>query len=149
VNGTLLLLRPECVLAIGGFDEALGSYVEDVELCLRARDAGWKVGVATAARAAGLGSASREVTVKVDVNSVLVAVKRRGLRAAVPIIGRYAYWTGRGVVAAALPGRDAARRRASLAHARDHARAIARIARTWPSLRGLAREPDAGVPHWA
>ena len=146
VSGTLLFIRPECVAQIGGLDERLGSYVEDVDICLRARDAGWRVGVATAARAAGLGSASKNVTVLVDVNSVMLAVKRRGLHASLGILARYAYWIARGVVASAMPRRSRERRRASLAHARDHARAIGRIARAWRQFRAIASETDAGVP---
>jgi N-acetylglucosaminyl-diphospho-decaprenol L-rhamnosyltransferase len=148
VSGTLLLVRPACVEAIGGFDEVLGSYVEDVDLCLRARDAGWRTGIATAARAAGLGSASTSVTVLVDLNSVMLAVKRDGVRAAVPIVGRYAYWVARGVAASLAPGRSRERRRASLVHAKDHARAIGRIVRDWRRVRKVAHDPDAGVPRF-
>lgn len=146
VSGTLLFMRPECIGEIGGFDVALGSYVEDVDLCLRARDAGWRVGVAPAARASGQGSASADVTLFVDINSVLVAVKRRGLLAAPPILGRYAYWAVRGVAAAAVPGRTSARRRASLAHARDHTRALGHLAHDWKRVRRIARAPRGGVP---
>jgi GT2 family glycosyltransferase len=146
VSGTMLFVRPDCIAEIGGLDEVLGSYVEDVDLCLRARDAGWRVGVATRARAAGLGSASKNVTVFVDVNSLLLAVKRRGLGASFGIVARYVYWIGRGVVAGAMPRRSRERRRASLVHARDHARALAQIARRWPDVRAIAREPGRGVP---
>ncbi|HEV7527160.1 MAG TPA: glycosyltransferase family 2 protein [Acidimicrobiia bacterium] len=146
VSGTLLFIRPECVAQIGGLDERLGSYVEDVDICLRARDAGWRVGVATAARAAGLGSASKNVTVFVDVNSVMLAVKRRGLHACVAILARYVYWIGRGIVAACAPRRARDRRRASLVHARDHARAIGRVLRGWRKVRAIARDPDGGAP---
>jgi Glycosyl transferase family 2 len=148
VSGTLLFMRPECVAQIGGLDERLGSYVEDVDICLRARDAGWRVGVATAARAAGLGSASKQVTVFVDVNSVLLAVKRRGLHACATILARYVYWIGRGIVAGCAPRRSRDRRRASFAHARDHARAIARVTRNWRKVREMAHTPSAGVPHF-
>jgi GT2 family glycosyltransferase len=145
VSGTLMLIRPECIEQIGGFDEALGSYVEDVDLCLRARDAGWKVGIAPEARVAGMGSASSNVTVSVDVNSLLLAVKRRGLRAVPPIVGRYAYWVLRGIAASLVPRRTRTRRRASLQHSIDHARAIGRIARGWRLVTRMARDPDAGV----
>jgi N-acetylglucosaminyl-diphospho-decaprenol L-rhamnosyltransferase len=145
-SGTLLLFRPACVEQIGGFDELLGSYVEDVDICLRARDAGWRVGIATAARAAGIGSASKNVTLMVDVNSVLLAVKRRGLHASVGIVARYVYWIGRGVAASAMPGRTRERRRASLEHARDHARAIGRLAHDWRRVWQVARDPNGRVP---
>jgi len=146
ISGTLLMVRPQCIAGIGGFDASLGSYVEEVDFCLRARDAGWRVGIATAARASGIGAASKDVTLLVDVNSVVVAVKRRGIGAAFPIAGRYAYWVLRGIIAAALPGRNAQRRRASLVHARDHAHALAFLARDWRRLRDVARHPDASTP---
>jgi glycosyltransferase involved in cell wall biosynthesis len=146
ISGTLLVIRPRCIVDVGGFDASLGSYVEEVDYCLRARDAGWRVGIATAARTSGIGAASKSVTVLVDVNSVVVAVKRRGISAAYPIVGRYVYWVVRGIVAGALPGRGAQRRRASLEHARDHARALVRLTRDWRRLRDVARNPDASTP---
>jgi glycosyltransferase involved in cell wall biosynthesis len=145
VSGTLLFIRPDCALDVGGFDEALGSYVEDVDLCLRARDRGWRVGLATRARAAGVGSGSVDVTFMVDVNSVVLAVKRSGLRARRPILMRYVYWSVRGMAAACLPGRPPERRRSSVAHARDHARAILRILQNRGELRKVALNPDEGV----
>jgi GT2 family glycosyltransferase len=148
ISGTVLVIRPQCVVDIGGLDESLASYVEDVDYCLRARDAGWRVGIATAARASGIGAASPNVTIMVDVNSVRVAVKRRGLRAAPRILGRYLYWVFRGAGASAIPGRDRARRRGSLLHARDHARALAQLARDWRALRAIARDPGAATPRF-
>jgi GT2 family glycosyltransferase len=146
ISGTFLIIRRECIAGVGGLDASLGSYVEDVEYCLRAHDAGWRVGIATAARAAGIGAASSAVTRLIDVNSVVVAVKRRGIGAAFPIAARYVYWTGRGIVAGVAPTRDAARRRASLAHARDHAAAVVQLARGWRRLRAVANDPDAFSP---
>jgi hypothetical protein len=78
----------------------------------------------------------------------VVAVKRHGLRAAYPIFGRYLYWVLRGVVASALPGRDAARRRASILHARDHARALGYLVSDWRRLIATARHPDASTPRF-
>jgi len=52
------LLRLGPVLALGGFDEAYGQYLEDADLALRLRLAGWSCGYAPAeARHAGGGSA--------------------------------------------------------------------------------------------
>jgi GT2 family glycosyltransferase len=145
VSGTLLAVRPSCIEQIGGFDERLGSYVEDVDLCLRAHDRGWRVGVATQARAAGIGSASSNVTFMVDVNSAMVAVKHRGLKGSFGILLRYAYWILRGAVASLDFRRDAARRRASLEHSRDHARALGHLLRHWSRVRDFAHHPDRGV----
>lgn len=124
LSGTLIVGRHECFDQLGGFDARLGSYVEDVDICLRARDAGWRVGVLPAARARGQGSASSSVTVHVDVNSVFVAAKRNGLRIVPGIVMRYVFWMFRGTVAALWPRRSATRRQASWEHVLDHGRAL-------------------------
>jgi GT2 family glycosyltransferase len=51
VQGCLLLIRAACVEEIGGFWSQLFAYYEDVDFCLRARDAGWRVGIASNALA--------------------------------------------------------------------------------------------------
>ncbi len=51
VQGCLLLIRAACADEIGGFWSELFAYYEEVDLCLRARDAGWRVGVASNALA--------------------------------------------------------------------------------------------------
>jgi GT2 family glycosyltransferase len=79
VSGTAMLIRRECAKSVGGFDEAFGSYVEDVDFCLRAKNAGWRVGVATEAIAWGLGSASRAAGQAMVSNRVLLVAKRGGL----------------------------------------------------------------------
>lgn len=48
-TGTALLVRGEAFDALGGWDESFHFYYEDVDLCLRAREAGWDVEVVTAA----------------------------------------------------------------------------------------------------
>lgn len=48
-TGTALLVRREAYDALGGWDEIFHFYYEDVDLCLRARAAGWDVDVVTAA----------------------------------------------------------------------------------------------------
>ena len=51
VQGCLLLIRAACAEEIGGFWSQLFAYYEEVDFCLRARDAGWRVGVASNALA--------------------------------------------------------------------------------------------------
>ena len=43
VSGSCFLIRRACWEAIGGFDEGYFMYAEDVDLCWRARRAGWEV----------------------------------------------------------------------------------------------------------
>jgi GT2 family glycosyltransferase len=43
VTGCCLLLRRECLRAVGGLDEDFFLYYEDVDLCRRARQEGWSV----------------------------------------------------------------------------------------------------------
>lgn len=78
VSGTCMLLRRKCVEQVGTFDATLGSYVEDVELCLRARRAGWGVGLVPSALAHGLGSGDRRAADRGSVNTVTVTVRYEG-----------------------------------------------------------------------
>jgi hypothetical protein len=43
VSASCLLARREALAALGGFDEGFFLYEEDVDLCVRARQAGWRV----------------------------------------------------------------------------------------------------------
>ncbi|MCI0530463.1 MAG: glycosyltransferase family 2 protein [candidate division Zixibacteria bacterium] len=43
VSGSAMLIKRELIKSIGGFDSKYFMYVEDVDICRRARSAGWKV----------------------------------------------------------------------------------------------------------
>ncbi|MEO7908690.1 MAG: glycosyltransferase family 2 protein [Roseiflexaceae bacterium] len=58
VYGCAMLLSARMLYAIGGFDERFFMYYEDVDLCLRARAAGYTVALAPAAHVWHLGSHS-------------------------------------------------------------------------------------------
>ncbi len=60
VSGTCMLVRRPAFDAVGGFDEAYFMYVEDVDLCWRLRQAGWRVGYEPAARVVHTVGASSE-----------------------------------------------------------------------------------------
>ncbi len=49
VAGTFIMVRREAWDAIGGFDESFFMYLEDVDLCRRLHEAGWRVGYDPAA----------------------------------------------------------------------------------------------------
>ncbi len=49
-HGTLMMLRRECLAEIGLFDERYFSYCEEADLALRARAAGWSIGLIRGAR---------------------------------------------------------------------------------------------------
>ena len=62
-----MVVRAEVFRDIGGFDERYFLYYEDIDLCLRAQEAGWRVAMAPNARVHHEGSRStrREPTIKV------------------------------------------------------------------------------------
>lgn len=74
VSGTCMMLRREMAEQVGGFDETFGSYVEDVEYCLRAGDHGWLTARTTTGDAHGLGSADSVTATR------LIAINRTRLR---------------------------------------------------------------------
>lgn len=79
VSGTCMMVRRTCITDVGIFDEHVGSYSEDVDLCRRALAAGWSVGAVRAARATDIGSAASAV-VRARLggsNAFYVAVKHR------------------------------------------------------------------------
>ncbi|HEX2191671.1 MAG TPA: glycosyltransferase family 2 protein [Acidimicrobiales bacterium] len=60
VSGTCMLVRRSAFEAVGGFDEAYFMYVEDVDLCWRLQQVGWRVGYEPKARVVHTVGASSE-----------------------------------------------------------------------------------------
>jgi len=58
-SGALLLVRRRTFDELGGFDERFFMFMEDVDLCWRAREAGWRVAMDPAATAVHVVGASR------------------------------------------------------------------------------------------
>ena len=79
-SGTCLLLRRTCIEVVGGFDVEFGSYGEDVDLCYRAREAGWKVGCIRGVRVKGVGSVDHGFRTQMYVNQVRMRAKHAGSR---------------------------------------------------------------------
>jgi GT2 family glycosyltransferase len=102
LSGTCLMIRRECALQVGFFDETFKSYVEDVDYCLRARAAGWSL-LRADARATGLGtSAGRPETRRaIRGGSLYLRYKHGGRAGALREMRR----ASRAAVAAALQGR--------------------------------------------
>jgi GT2 family glycosyltransferase len=102
LSGTCLMIRRECAQQVGPFDEALRSYVEDVDYCFRARAAGWRL-LSTEAPATGLGTSVGRSVMRRSIRSgsLYVRYKHGGGREALRELGR----AGRGAVAAAINGR--------------------------------------------
>lgn len=62
-HGTLMGLRRQCLEEVGLFDERFFSYCEEADLALRARRAGWQIGLVRGAFATNRGLGSRVWTV--------------------------------------------------------------------------------------
>jgi GT2 family glycosyltransferase len=90
------LYRREAVLAVGGFEEMFFAYLEDVDLGLRLRLAGWRCAYEpVVARHAGQGSAgtlARPVGRLVARNTVLLVARHFPPRWAGPVAYRQAAW---------------------------------------------------------
>ena len=121
--------RRAAVLAVGGFDERLFSYLEDVDLGLRLRLAGWRCvyepAVARHARHGSSGQLRRSVDAWVARNTLLLVAKAFPLRWIGPVAYRQLSWT-----------REAARERRLQEHLRGLAMAL-------PLLPAMLRERRA------
>lgn len=80
LSGTCLMLRRAAVDHVGGFDGRFGSYMEDVDYCLRLADAGWSAAVVPGAHAHGLGSVSDRSQELIARNRLRLMEKREGRR---------------------------------------------------------------------
>lgn len=126
IPGALMLLRTSCLDEIGGFDERLFAYVEDVDLCLRARDAGFRIYVARDAWALEQGyTLETSARVFLIARNTLALIRRRSgersfARACIRTMKR-ALRAGVGSIA---PGRSSQQRKRSWQFALGQVRAV-------------------------
>lgn len=131
LSGTCLLLRRACIEEIGGFDEALGSYSEDVDICWRAAAAGWMVARSKAAVASGRGSGAPEARDAAWINGVRVKRLHFGYPAAAAEFGRLAIGWGRCAIGSVHPRRTVEARHASRRRFRALSRALRDFCVIW------------------
>lgn len=62
-HGTLMIARRECLSAVGLFDERYFAYCEEAELAIRAKAAGWQIGVVRGAEVRNTDVGSRAAVV--------------------------------------------------------------------------------------
>ena len=119
VPGLLMVFRGACLKDAGLFDEQLFAYWEDVDLCLRARRAGWGVGVVPAAAAAdqGYSASFSNQSYYVARNHLLVVEKHLGRRRRNLAAGRVAWRTLTAYAGSMVPTRSAGHRSRSRAYA--------------------------------
>ncbi|CAB4576707.1 MAG: glycosyltransferase [Actinobacteria bacterium] len=92
ISGTCMMIRHRTAAEVNGFDESMGSYVEDVEFCLRAGDLGWDVARCRAVGAHGLGSAHSDMAIRlIAENRVLLRRRRDGLLSSIKLTAAHAY----------------------------------------------------------
>lgn len=79
-HGTLMGLRRQCIEEVGLFDERFFSYCEEADLALRARRAGWQVGLVRGAAVTnrGLGSSVWTVDYLQTRNTLLLVQEQSG-----------------------------------------------------------------------
>lgn len=78
LEGTLLLLRRECVADVGLFDTIFGSYCEEVDYCHRALAAGWRLAICREASASSAGRMHPDrARVLEEANFVVLVAKER------------------------------------------------------------------------
>jgi GT2 family glycosyltransferase len=99
-HGTLMILRRQCLDDIGLFDERYFAYCEEAELGLRARRAGWQVGVVWGAvvRNAGMTSERGVPEYLMMRNSLMLQRDHFGTRHATVLFCLYLFHTVRGLL---------------------------------------------------
>lgn len=140
LSGTCLLLRRALLEGIGGFDTRFGSYTEDTDLCLRAREAGWRVVTVPTATASGRGSVATDKDARWRANWVLLTAKHHGPVQAFVRVAAMVAELARVVVVAAVK-HQVGRRRFSIEF---RLRSLVLVARAPDRLLDFVLRPTAG-----
>lgn len=143
IDGAFMLIRAQVFRDVGSFDEKLFVYAEESELCLRARRAGWRVGVVTAARG------EQEVGAPRRPGAYAYLMTRNGLNLAQSAAG----WRGivgglgRGLIQLAVHGRRLADPRRPADHKRAaHASIVGTLRGAADYFRGRWGPPPSSLP---
>jgi GT2 family glycosyltransferase len=91
VDGSAMVVRREVFEQLGGFDERFFGYCEESDLCLRAKRAGWRVGVvgdALAEQAPGAGKRPGAWAYLLTRNGIEYARRAAGARGIAATLGR-------------------------------------------------------------
>jgi GT2 family glycosyltransferase len=83
VDGGTMLVRRQIFERVGDFDERFWGYCEEADLCLRARNAGFEVGIVAAAKAdqeSGMGKRIGAWAYLITRNGIEYAGRARGVR---------------------------------------------------------------------
>ena len=120
LSGALLMISSQGALDVGGFDEQLGSYVEDIDYCVRIAAAGLRVVLDPSVTIETFGRKALRVTRLVDRNHGIVAFKHDGWVGLARVAWFVVIGALRSVAGMVRPGRTLARRRLSAEHAWDH-----------------------------
>ena len=75
VDGAFMVIRRECLNALGGFDEAYGFYGEDPDFCWRARQKGWTSVFVPTARIMHVRGASSTITAPVEFSAKALSAR--------------------------------------------------------------------------
>jgi N-acetylglucosaminyl-diphospho-decaprenol L-rhamnosyltransferase len=105
VDGGTMLIRRELFERVGSFDERFWGYCEEADLCLRARRAGFSVGVVPAAQADQAPGASKRIgawAYLITRNGIEYAWRAAGLRGLIAITFRSIWIVALNLVRTAL-----------------------------------------------
>jgi GT2 family glycosyltransferase len=114
VGGTAMMIPKTVLEEIGSFDENIFMYAEDIELCMRAKKAGYTIGIVPNAEIVHIGSASSDSTrAKLGEIKGLLYISSRYFSRVEQLLLRFIFWKGsllRYLLFGILKGSESSRR---------------------------------------